>query len=316
MKLKDFKQSNILVGLYIDEQAIQNDKQFNNTIYSVTKQKGVQPDLIVFHSGLGKDELKQVENTLKDPKATYVKTNASGAREEKEDSIESGESINYKLVDTKSKYFAELFNELFSYALDNEYEFFSIMEQEDVFALHWFKYVQKYADEKKDVGVFAPLMRHTVNSIFQGIINEIPWVEGIAEEAGVTDSNILLKAETAINILGCAFRVSELVEHLPEGENGGYTPMKESMKLVNAYEFFLRIIYDAIKIYTIPRNGYELNLIIKSEHNPLSSKIPSNITQIPAEKGGITQQEAKFYIDLARKEYFFPEDRNIVFEGA
>jgi len=315
MKLKDFKQSNILVGLYIDEHALANEKQFHNTIYSITKQQEVQPDLVVFHSGLNKDVLKKVEDILKDPVATYAKVNAEGVKEEKEEKIEKGEAVNYTLVNTKSESFAQLFNELFSYAFDNEYEFFSIMEQEDVFALHWFKYVQKYASEKENVGAFSPLMRHTVNSVYQGIINEIPWVEGIAEEAGITDINILLKAETAINILGCAFRVSKLIEHLPENENGGYSPMKESMKLINAYEFFLRIIYDDIKVLTIPRNGYELNYAVRDSYNPLSSKIPSNITQLPQEKGGITQQEAKFYIDLARKEYFFEEDRNIVFEG-
>lgn len=316
MKLKDFKQSNILVGLYVDGQAIQDEKQFNNTIYSVTKQQETQPDLVVFYNDLNKADLKKVEGILKNPVATYVKANAQGEKEEKEETIEKGDAINYTLVNTKSTAFAQLFNELFSYALDNEYEFFSIMEQDDIFALHWFKYVQKYAAEKKEVGVFVPLMRHTVNSMFQGIINEIPWVEGIAESPGVTDINILLKAETAINVLGCVFRVSELVEHLQAEDDGSYLPMKESLKLINAYEFFLRIIYDDIKIYTIPRNGYELNLTIKGEYNHLSSKIPSNVTQLPAEKGGITQQEAKFYIDLARKEYFYEEDRNIIFESA
>lgn len=314
MKLKDFKKNNILVGLYVDDLALQNEKQFNNTIYSVTKQQETDVDLIVFHKNLGKEDLKKIEAILKNPVATYSKMNAKGEKEEKEEKIEKGEAVNYTLAKTEAETFANLFNELFSYAFDNEYEFFSIMEQEDVFALHWFKYVQKYAQEQENAGVFAPLMRHTVNSVFQGIINEIPWVEGIAEEAGITDINILLRAETAINILGCAFRVSKLIEHLPENEDGGYTPMKESMKLINAYEFFLRIIYDDLKVYTIPRNGYELNLIIRDEYNHLSSKIPSNITALPAEKGGISQKEAKFYIDLARKEYFFEEDRNIVFE--
>ena len=48
----------------------------------------------------------------------------------------------------------------------------------------------------------------------------------------------------------------------------------------------------------------------KNNFNPTSSKIPQNITQLAPEQGGITPEEGSFWMELAKKEYFFEEDRN------
>ena len=93
--------------------------------------------------------------------------------------------------------------------------------------------------------------------------------------------------------------------------------MKESFKITSSYEFFLRFVYNDLKIFTIPRIAYEYSLT----HNAVSydkflSKVPSNLLQISQENGGVSQQEYQFWIQAAKKEYFFDEDRSIEYKEA
>jgi len=67
--------------------------------------------------------------------------------------------------------------------------------------------------------------------------------------------------------------------------------------------------YNDIKMMTIPRVGYDFRVNDVKEFNHSSSKVPNNITTIPAEKGGIDAQQTAFWVELAKKEYFFDEDR-------
>ena len=81
--------------------------------------------------------------------------------------------------------------------------------------------------------------------------------------------------------------------------------LKPSMKLTFTYEFFLRATYNDLEIMTVPKIGYrhmnmrEWSLFWNYKNHPKD--------RLPAE-------EAKFWVDLAKKEYFFTEDREIKFE--
>jgi len=44
--------------------------------------------------------------------------------------------------------------------------------------------------------------------------------------------------------------------------------------------------------------------------------MPSNFGQIPVEKGGITQEEYKFWMELSKKEYFFDNDRSKIYQAS
>ena len=94
-----------------------------------------------------------------------------------------------------------------------------------------------------------------------------------------------------------------------------YYPMKESMKITHSYEFFLRMIYDDLKFRTVPRMGYEIKTRNRDHFNQISSKVPNNLSGIPQEKGGMTQEEIQFYIELSKKEYFHDKDRELAYEG-
>lgn len=311
MKLKEFKQNNTLVSLYVDSEGLSNKKDFNNCIYSVAKQRKAV-DLIVFYNSLSDSEVSDLDSVLKDPVLTVLKQDEEGNPVEEKIKMEEGESLNYTLVSTECKNFPEIFNLGFNYASENDYEFYSIIEQEDTFAIHWIEYAEKYAQEE-DKDVFLPLIRHTVNGVYHSLINEASWVEGMSEEAGVTDINLLLKFNS-INPLGAVYRVSS-IKDTSEEKDGLSFPMKESIKITHSYEFFLRMIYEDLKVRTVPRIGYELKVNNKEAFNPASSKIPQNLNSLPQDKGGVSQKEIQFYLDLAKKEYFFEEDRNVVFES-
>jgi hypothetical protein len=82
---------------------------------------------------------------------------------------------------------------------------------------------------------------------------------------------------------------------------GGFKP---SIKLTFVYELLLRLTYNSVQIMTIPKIGYR-------HSNMREGSIFWNY------KNGeykLTQEEVGFWIDLAKKEYFFKEDRQIKFE--
>ena len=80
--------------------------------------------------------------------------------------------------------------------------------------------------------------------------------------------------------------------------------LKTSFKLTFGYEFFLRMTHNSVKFMTIPRIGYKhINLRpgsifwnYKNGNDPL------------------TEDEVKFWIESAKKEYFFIQDRQIKYE--
>ena len=82
---------------------------------------------------------------------------------------------------------------------------------------------------------------------------------------------------------------------------GGFKP---SMRLTFVYEFLLRLTYNSVKIMTIPRIGYKhMNLREGSIFwNYKNGSEP------------ITEDEVSFWVESAKKEHFFTNDRNINYE--
>jgi hypothetical protein len=84
-------------------------------------------------------------------------------------------------------------------------------------------------------------------------------------------------------------------------EVGGF---KSNLKLTFGYELFLRLTHNSAKIMTIPRIGYKhMNL-----------REGSIFWNYKNGDNRITQNEAKFWIDTAKKEYFFTNERDINYE--
>ena len=84
-------------------------------------------------------------------------------------------------------------------------------------------------------------------------------------------------------------------------EMGGFKP---SMKLTFVYEFLLRLTYNSVKMMTIPRIGYKhVNL-----------REGSIFWNYKNGEQRVSDNEVKFWLDAAKKEHFFIEDRNIKYE--
>ena len=84
-------------------------------------------------------------------------------------------------------------------------------------------------------------------------------------------------------------------------ETGGFKP---SLKLTFVYEFLLRLTYNSVKLMTIPRIGYK----------HLNMREGSIFWNYKNGANRVTEDEVRFWLDTAKKEHFFNEDRNIKYE--
>jgi len=310
MNLKDLKNSNVLVAIYIDD--LSNLTTLEETFYSISKQ--THPiDLLVLHPEFSEDQLNSLKEALTNPKIVLRKQNEK--REFEEEILTTDEKINYFLSVSTAESFSKIFNDGFNIALENEYEFYSVIETNDVVGLNWYSHANIYAKENENISIFFPIIRNTVNGVFSSLINEAPWAEGMAEEAGKVDSNLLSRFNCIIP-LSAIFKISILKEYSEQKHDGKYYPFKESLKISHYYEFLMRMVYNDVKAMCVPRIGYEFKVKNSETFKHTGCKIPQNLSQIPIDKGGITPAEGSFWMSLAKKEYFFDEDRNKVYEEA
>jgi hypothetical protein len=269
-------------------------------------------DLLVLYAGNEGQERSMLETILNKPHIT-IKEQVNPEEPAVDKVIEADKTLNYIIEKTESHKFQSIFNEAFNYAEINGYESFSLIEPEDVLDANWFTYVNRYSAKKPDFDGFLPLTREVSNGAFLGFGNEACWVENYAEVAGTYDLQLLMRFN-CMNITGAVFKTTSLATYA-ENVNGVRKIMKEDFKLTYSYEFFLRMVYNDKKFFTIPRLGYEHRMDIPSEIiDPFSSKIPRNIAQWPEDKGGMVPEEIKFWNETAKKEYFIGRhDRPIQF---
>lgn len=309
-ELKNLKSSNnneLLVVLPVNKL---EDFTLNECLYSIAQQS-YPVDLLVLTQGLSKEEVEKLNTFVENPKITISKKDEKGEiiREE----VTSKNDINFVIEPTTSETFQKLFNDATNYANINKYKYFSVIEYDDVVDSNWFKNSMIFASNKNETDGFLPLTREMSNGVFLGFFNEASWVDGYSEEAGFFDSNLLLRFN-CMNITGSVFKTNSLISK-SENKDGYYKPIKESMKIGYSYEFFLRMIYESLKMFTIPRIGYEHRIDRPSEKvNYFSSKIPRDIVSKTPENGGVTPEEQAFWLNLAKKEYFIDTDREISYK--
>ena len=176
-------------------------------------------------------------------------------------------------------------------------EYISVLEYDDEYSNIWFKQFDLYVPHYKDVDIFLPLVVDTDQvGQFLGFTNEALWAMGFSEEIGFLDNNALLKYQN--------FQVSGMIMKKDSFTDIG--GMKDSMKLTFNYEFLLRATYNDTTIMTIPKIGYKhVNQRDKSLF--WNYKFKDDLK--------IGQDEAKFWVETAKKEYFFTKDRQVEFAG-
>lgn len=171
-------------------------------------------------------------------------------------------------------------------------EWFSILEFDDEFAKIWIKNVVEYKNAHKNVEIFLPIVIDVdEKGDFMSFTNEAVWANSFSDELGILDNTALLAYQN-FNIDGMVMKKSVYEEF------GG---LKSSIKLTFIYEFLLRMTFKDVRVMVIPRFGYKH---VNQRAGSLFAGYKANLDPI----------EAKWWLQTAKKEYYFPNDRKITYE--
>lgn len=177
-------------------------------------------------------------------------------------------------------------------------EWFSILEIDDEYKSIWLKSVNEYVKTYSDIDVFLPVVKDiNPEGNFVSFTNESTWAYGFTEKQGVLDNEVLLDFQN-YQISGGLYK-TQVVK-----DNGS---LKDNIKLTFGYEFLLRLTHNNIKIMTVPRIGYQhLNF----REDSLFWLYKND------ETNKLTEDEAKFWLETAKKEFFFKNKRDVNYEIA
>jgi glycosyltransferase involved in cell wall biosynthesis len=171
----------------------------------------------------------------------------------------------------------------------------SFFEFDDEYANIWFENVGKYMTHYPEIDAFLPIVVDVdEKGMFIGFTNEATFAANFTQEMGFLTNETLLNYQN--------FQTSGMVIKKEKLEEFGF--MKPSMKLTFVYEFLLRMTYNSMRIMTIPKLGYK-HTTLREGSIFWNYKNGSDV---------MTENEVKFWISTAKKEYFFNEDRNIKYE--
>jgi len=172
----------------------------------------------------------------------------------------------------------------------------SLFEFDDEYSSIWFKNVKKYIDAYPQTQVFLPVVVETdEKGIFAGFTNEATFAANFSQEMGFL-SNETLQEYQNFQTSGSVIKKS-VVEDF-----GGF---KSSIKLTYVYEFLLRLTYNSVSIMTIPKLGYK-------HSNMREGSIFWNY-KFGEDK--MIEDEVRFWIQTAKKEFFFVDDRAIKYQS-
>ena len=172
-------------------------------------------------------------------------------------------------------------------------EYFSVLEYDDMYTPIWFKNVKEYVEKDvEDIFAFLPLTEVIdIKTGPIGFANEAVWASSFSEEIGYYDLQCI-EDYLDFNVSGAIFKTDEFIT---------LGMLKPSMKLSFWYEFLMRALYRGKRFFVIPKIGYKHYV---GREDSLSYIYGNNMSD----------SEANWWIDLAKKEYFFPHDRNKTYQ--
>jgi glycosyltransferase involved in cell wall biosynthesis len=172
----------------------------------------------------------------------------------------------------------------------------SLFEFDDEYSSIWFKNVKQYVESFPDVQMFLPVVVETdEKGLFAGFTNEATFAANFSQEMGILTNDTLQEYQN-FQTAGSVFKKT-IVEDF-----GGFKP---SIKLTFIYEFLLRLTYNSVSIMTIPRLGYK-HVNLREGSVFWNYKFGDN---------KMVEDEVKFWIQTAKREYFFTDDRSIKYQS-
>lgn len=172
-------------------------------------------------------------------------------------------------------------------------EWFSILEIDDEYKQGWLKSMNEWKESYPDVSVFLPVVSDiNTEGKFISFTNESVWAYGFSEKQGFLDNEILLEFQN-YQISGGLYKTSVIID------NG---MLKDNIKLTFGYEFLLRLTYNSVSIMTVPKIGYQHTTF---REDSLFWNYKNSTKNVLSEK------EASFWLDIAKKEFFFKNKREV-----
>ena len=172
----------------------------------------------------------------------------------------------------------------------------SLFEFDDEYSSIWFKNVKKYTESYPEIQMFLPIVVETDDKgVFAGFTNEATFAANFTQEMGFLTNETLQNYQN-FQTAGSVFK-KEVVEDF-----GGF---KSSIKLTFIYEFLLRLTYNSVSIMTIPKLGYK----------HINMREGSIFWNYKFGDSKMVEDEVKFWIQTAKREYFFTDDRSIKYQS-
>jgi hypothetical protein len=173
-----------------------------------------------------------------------------------------------------------------------ETEYFSFLEFDDEYSDLWFRNVEKYIGEYPDISVYLPIISDAnEEKKFLGYTNEIAWAYEFTDKHGIVDAETL-KDYPNFNPDGMVMRVADFKRI------GGY---KNNIKLTFNLEFLLRACDQALQVMVIPKIGYQ--------HTNMRAN--SLFWDYKNGDNKLTPEESAFWLDVARREFYYSDDRPV-----
>ena len=172
----------------------------------------------------------------------------------------------------------------------------SLFEFDDEYSSIWFKNIKKYSESYPDVQMFLPVVVEVDDKgMFAGFTNEATFAANFTQEMGFL-TNETLQDYQNFQTAGSVIKKSVFEDF------GGFKP---SIKLTFVYEFLLRLSYNSVSIMTIPKLGYK----------HVNMREGSIFWTYKNGENKMLEDEVKFWIQTAKKEYFFTDDRVIKYQS-
>jgi hypothetical protein len=178
-----------------------------------------------------------------------------------------------------------------------ETEYMSILEFDDEVSPTWYKNVDEHIKAYGDVEMFLPIINDvTEDGNFIGLSNEAVWAYNFTDTLGQLDLDTLLEYP---NISPCGMVIKTQIYNEING--------LKQIKLTFNYEFLLRFLKNGYRIMVIPKIGYKhVNMRVLSLF-----WLYKNSASV---EDKIEPKEALFWMETAKKEYLFNDDRYITYE--
>jgi len=179
---------------------------------------------------------------------------------------------------------------------DCDTEWFSILEIDDEYQNVWLSSMEEFSAAYTNADILLPIVRDiNAEGKFLSFMNESVWAYGFSTDQGVIDKDLLMEYQN-FQTSGGLYR-TEIIK-----ENGMF---KDNIKLTFSYEFLLRMANLDIEILTVPKVGYQhVNL----REGSLFWLYKND------DEWKLDNDEVKFWLETAKKEFYFKNKRDILYE--